>query len=268
MNFKRLTKYWAVLNVNRRSESLYLVNLLAANSSILLRIWIFVSLYRLTYYSMGVSQIEGVSMAETIWILALTQSLSCVASPDFSLRIEEEVRYGNVAYLLNRPYSFVFYQFACYWGRALAILPLNLGFSLGTAYFFVGPVNTSLQAILATVYLVIVGISINFLITCSIGLLAFWLEEISAFRWIYQKAYIIFGGMILPISMFPEKFRRIGEVLPFSQLFHTPALMLVKFNFNELCFFGMVQLFWLTLTALSIGLIFSRVVRNLSVNGG
>lgn len=266
--FIKLSKYWAVAVANNRTERSYLINLLSSNSSILIRIWVFVALYKLTFRSMAVTQIDGLNLSQIVWILAITQSLGCVVNPDVSKLIEEDVRSGNIAYMLNRPYSFLIYQFACFWGRSSASLPLNIGLSSVITAYFVGGIQFNPIGILAAVYLAIVGLCVHFLMNCMIGLLSFWIEDVSSFRWLYQKAYIVFGGMILPTAIFPTAFRKIAEVLPFAHIFHSPAQMVVNYTSSDFYFFAMVQSFWLVTLLIAISLLFTRVVRNLSVNGG
>jgi ABC-type uncharacterized transport system permease subunit len=109
---------------------------------------------------------------------------------------------------------------------------------------------------------------VDFFINSCIGLASLWVEDTIAFQWIYQKAQIVFGGVMLPIALFPEKIRAIAEVLPFSQLFYSGARLMVQFDWLLLQRFVLIQAGWILVFGTLALIMFNRGVRNVSSNGG
>ena len=56
-----------------------------------------------------------------------------------------------------------------------------------------------------------------------IGLLAFWLEDVSPVYWVSQKALFVLGGLMLPIELYPDFIRRAAAFTPFPSVLAGPA---------------------------------------------
>jgi ABC-2 type transport system permease protein len=69
---------------------------------------------------------------------------------------------------------------------------------------------------------------VDFLAYLVIGLGAFWLENTSGLTIIYSRANMMLGGMMLPLTLFPERLQRALDHLPFAQVIYGPARLLVK----------------------------------------
>ena len=76
-------------------------------------------------------------------------------------------------------------------------------------------------------------------------------------------------GQLIPISFFPEVFRKIFEFLPFSSMVYTPVMIyLEKYNKEELTFALGVQLFWVVFLYAIGSVIWKQVTKRLVVLGG
>ena len=264
----KFTKYFAVAKINLQNAQAYLVNSISKALIVTLRIWIFTQLYRITYDSNGVTQIGGLTLALVIWNLMLAQSFQSAVRPQVSYLIEEEVKNGTLAYSINRPFSYILFQYAAYWGRLFSNLFFNLAIGLLAALILVGPIFFSFGSIFFGLILLFLGLTLDFFIYLIIGLLAFWVEDIKAFNWLYVKAQIAFGGVILPLSLFPDSIRKIAEMLPFAQLYYSAARVMVNFEWPMFYRFLLIQLFWVFLFGLLSFLIFKKCIKHATINGG
>ena len=52
----------------------------------------------------------------------------------------------------------------------------------------------------------------------AIGCAAFWLQDASPVYWIWQKFNFVLGGLILPLSLYPEWLQKVAYLSPFSAL--------------------------------------------------
>jgi ABC-2 type transport system permease protein len=101
-----------------------------------------------------------------------------------------------------------------------------------------------------------------------IGLLAFYIEEVSPVYWIYQKFVFILGGMLIPLDFFPVWLRNIVRFLPMAYISYFPARLCT--NFNGILYlkgFAM-QITYILLFIILLSFLFSRGKKRLQVHGG
>jgi ABC-2 type transport system permease protein len=111
-------------------------------------------------------------------------------------------------------------------------------------------------------------LALDALIAVLIGLLAFWLEEVSPAFWIYQKLLFTVGGLFLPLELFPDQLERVARWLPFQFITHVPARAFVQFDLQSVARSAAGQVVYgLMLTALVL-VVWSRARRRLVVHGG
>lgn len=264
----KLAKYWAIARVNYHNNLAYIVNVFGRSLTVVLRIWIFTQLYTVTYQVTGNSEIGGLTVPMTIWCLMLTQSFQSATRPPVVRLIEEEVKSGNLAYSIVRPFSYVLFHFFGFLGRCGSNLLFNLFIGSLAAIILVGLIKTSLTGLIFCLFLLSFGLMIDFLISFLLGLAAFWLEDVSALYWIYSKAQMVFGGILLPISLFPEYLKKIAEILPFSQLYYSAARIFVSPDWYLFGYYLVIQLAWLVFLLICTCFLFNKALRNVSINGG
>jgi ABC-2 type transport system permease protein len=178
------------------------------------------------------------------------------------------VRSGQLAYLLGRPCNYVLYHFASYLGERLTRIAISGPVAIVLALLFVGLPHLSLWGMLVWPLLALLAMTLEFVIQFSIGLLAFWIEETTSFALIFNRLTLLFGGVLLPLSIFPEPLRSITEALPFSAIAYGPARTLVHF---EPAFFWTLlvrQLITVLVLGLLLALLYRAALRRTSINGG
>lgn len=263
----KLDKYQALFALTVRNERAYLLDYLATNVVILVRIWILAQVFRAAFRSAGLEIIDGLSLANVIWMVGITQALGALIG-NVELRVSEEVQDGSIAYLLAKPVSYVGYHYARFLGNAAALLPISILSSSLAVWLLVGPLEMSVPGAVAALLVLAAGATLHFIFCMLIGLLAFWFEDISAFGWIYQKLWIIFGGMVLPLDLLPRQVRWLAELSPFPHLLHAAARLCVSFSGARLLQIISVQAFWLLLAGGTLYWLQRRAASRLVLNGG
>lgn len=262
-------KYFEIARIASRNNITYFGEVLGIGGLVAVRIWIFFQLYNTAFIISGLSVLGGLNLAETIWILALTQGFHVSNRTRVIMKaIEYEIKSGSVAYTMSKPYSYLLYNFFTCIGVAASNLLTSVLFGLLAAVLLVGTIKISLIGLMAGIFLLFFGVTLNTLAILIIGLSAFWAEDTSAFRWIYDKMLWIFGGIFLPFSVLPDKYRTVIELLPFNQMFYAPARMIV--NFDPLVFYKnlAIQLVWIVFLSLLVRWMYKKGVKNLSMNAG
>lgn len=264
----KILKYYQVSKVAYDDTMAYIVNLFSRAFTVVFRIWIFTQLYLVTFEYSQETKVGGMTVAMVIWVLMLAQTFQSSTRPAVSIIIEEEVKTGTLAYTVNRPYSYILFHMFAYFGRCWANLLSNLIIGVVATILLVGLVKISIFGLLLGILLLILGLILNFLVSMMIGLSAFWLEDISSLHWIYQKGQMVFGGVILPLALFPEYLQEIIYLLPFGQMFYSSASIMIDFNLNLFWSNLVIQLIWIIVFGSATILMFRQGVKNVSINGG
>lgn len=264
-----VNKYYAIMMTAARARAVYISDILAEVPVIIFRIWALSALFAATYRTTGESEFDGMTYVQLVWCMSLIQCFESSASePHVPRIIEEEVKSGALAYSLNKPYSYGFFQFFAFIGRGLSNMAINLIVSLSMPYLLVGALDVTWQGLGAGILMMFLGFVLYFLITLVIGLFAFWIEDVTSIDWLFRATSMIFGGAILPIALFPDKVKCVAEYLPFGQLYYSAARLIVNYDYHVFVKFLTVQLFWLTLFCIAAVAILREGVKRVSISGG
>lgn len=263
-----ILKYFQIFKINTSSQTVYLTNLFFQSVTVLFRIWIFAQLYKVTYDYTHQTEIGGLTVAMVVWSLTFVQSFSVATRPFLGMSIEEDVRSGAIAYYLNKPYSYLLFQLSSYFGKILPKLIVNLVIAAFFTVILVGYIKFTVIGILAGVLLLFFGYILDFAMAFIIGIASFWFEDTSSLRWIYSKGGFVFGGVIVPLSLFPDNVRVLVESLPFAQIFYGSARMIVNFDPQLFIRFFATQLIWVAVFLFLANWIFKKGAKNVAVNGG
>ncbi|MEI6494449.1 MAG: hypothetical protein WCO03_00085, partial [bacterium] len=114
-----LKKYFWLARFSYLDSVAYFGDFVARMFTIFLRIWIFTQLYQFTYRSYGLQEAGGLTLPMLIWSLMIVQSLGSTSWLSSARVIETEVKSGQIAYSLGRPYSYLGYHYAQFGGRAV-----------------------------------------------------------------------------------------------------------------------------------------------------
>lgn len=260
-------KYLAVGRVTMAAQMAYLGEMALRSLFLGMVLFVFLQLWTATYQTMGRETIAGFTVAQMLWYLMLTESL-ILSRPRMTREVDADVRSGDLAYQLVRPFDYVGYRLAVYAGERLLRLAVCLASGAVLAFVLTGSAPLSPAGLAAAVALVAVGMLIDFCGAMAIGLSAFWLEETQPLTLLYDRAIMLLGGMLLPIELFPEPIAAVLGQLPFQLLLYAPARAAVSGDVSGL---GGALVGGLATLAVVFGLVRlvqARALRRLHANGG
>lgn len=261
-------KYWAIAKINFATRMAYSVDIF---SEILFMIFIFSILFflhRATSSVTPTSPIERLTLAQTMWIIFLTTLFAGDREKSVAKTLNEEILSGQIAYQLNRPYSYALFHFAQDIGCKLSSVIFGGVLTSLYIYFLVGFPQLSFPTLLLGMLMICVGMVISFLLRFCIGLCAFWVGNSDPIRWIYLQVMVVAGGMAVPPALFPAGIRKIILALPFSNVIYGAARIMVGCPQSDLIFYVGMQLFWLVIMLIIARFIFKRGVKNVTICGG
>src|SRR5687767_16039541 len=100
--------------------------------------WIFYQLWKVTFSAAGSDAINGMTLYSTMWYLMTAETIE-LSRPALARTISENVKDGSIAYLLNKPYDFLLYQFSTTMGETIFRTLLNAIFGGAMIFWLAGP---------------------------------------------------------------------------------------------------------------------------------
>jgi ABC-2 type transport system permease protein len=174
-------------------------------------------------------QFQG-SSADLLWYLAVGE-IVVLSVPQLHVRIEDSVRDGSLEYRFLRP---------------LRVEAALFAESIGaiSARYLVTAIGTVLLALFFTsrwpavgIGRVVAGIMVGLfaawtlgLALLCIGMSACWLHESRPLFWLWQKFLFLFGGLILPLTLYPLWVQKVAWYTPFAPLINGPARVVLPGN--------------------------------------
>lgn len=263
---KHLAKYMLIFKISIQDGLAYVADFLGRSFFFVLIIGVYLLLWKNIYANQPV--MEGFTLNKMIWYLIITEIITLSAAR-FYTEIADDVKTGNIAYMLNKPYDYMGYQLANAMGKSMLWCGLNGVIGILMGLLFVGPLEEFRWVNLpAMVLSILMGILIDFMIMYALALTAFWVEENLPFRWIYQKLVFTLGGMLLPLDLFPVSIAKVAHVLPFAYVTYAPAKLVVQFEMPMFAQTIAIQGLYLLVSIVVGQLIYRKGVGALNVNGG
>lgn len=264
---RRGRKYVAVLRMSVASNLAYLSEVFFRALLLVVLVFILGQLWKTTFSLRGAKTLSGFSIAEMIWYLIIAESVA-MSLPALTRRIDQEVRSGQIAYLLGRPCSYVLYNFAQYLGERLVRFIMNMLVGIMLALILVGPITFTLWGILTLPLTVFLAACIDFVFYFSIGLLAFWTEDTQPFTLIFSRLTLVLGGVLAPLEIFPQPLRAIAQALPFSAILYGPARTFVHFELSPFLGLLVQQIITVAVGGILLLVLYKIAIRRININGG
>ncbi len=258
------TKYYEIWKINLVNNLMYMADFVSFAVFILIILFIFVQLWQAIYATKPL--IEGFTMPMMIWYLLMTESI--VTSQSIIKEISKEIKSGDIAYTLNKPYNIIGYHFAKSLSQFMIGFTITFSIGLILVYSLVGGINISLVSLPFIALAVIFAFSINFLLSAALGLTSFWLEETSGIRFLYEKSVFTIGGMLAPLEIFPRWLSTISAKLPFSYIAYHPAKLFVMFSKEAFIKTVIGQIVYIAGAVIVVAIIYKIAIRKVNIHGG
>ncbi len=151
--------------------------------------------------------------------------------PGLASTIAKQVREGEIKKFLIQPVDMLGFLFL---GRvahklayySVAFLPFALVFFLCRDYFTAG--WPSLPNLLAFVATLVMSFVIGFYLESCIGLIGFWMLEVSSLLFVYMLFSFFLSGHMFPLDMIPQPWATIVGYLPLKYLAFFPAAVFLE----------------------------------------
>jgi ABC-2 type transport system permease protein len=268
-----VSKYWHAINIGIQNTLVYRANFLFRSAFALIPLMATIYLWRAVYASKSAdSDVAGYTLAGmTSYYLLITIVDMLTAVTDDDWQIASDIREGGINQFLLKPIDYLGYRLCLFAaGRIIytvvALIPVSL-FVLAQSKYFVGPVSTAAFG-LFSVSVILTGL-LQFLMSYTMALLAFWVLEVSTFIFILFAFEYIAGGHLFPLDILPPWLSQALSYTPFPyQLFFPVSVYLGRTSGAELWRGLIIQAFWVVAFFVMARWMWARGIRKYTAFGG
>lgn len=263
-----MRKYLFIYKSELMSALQYVFNLLVGFISYLILIFIFVNLWNYMYDD-PTQVINGYTKNQMIWYVIITEILwMTVGGRKLCKKICDDVKGGNIAYNINKPYSYIGYALSSHLGSSTikSLMFTILGMITGMVFIGEFPNLTILTGIMVLITAILATV-ISTLLIIFIGLISFFIEDANPFYWLYSKVILVLGT-IFPIEYFPQSLQPILTYSPIYVVSYGPAKLFVDFSWTNCLNIIVAQIVYIIIAYILCKMLYKKGVKNLNVNGG
>ncbi|HMO14747.1 MAG TPA: ABC-2 family transporter protein [Pirellulaceae bacterium] len=222
------------------------------------------------------AQIQGYTFNNVIaYVLLVYISRAFSSMPGLTSGIATQVRNGEIKKFLIQPVDMlgclmlqrVAHKLVYY---LIAILPFAFVFFLARGYFEDG--WPSLEVMIVFLVSLLLGFLLGYFLEACLGLVSFWLLEISSLTFVYMLLSFLLSGHMFPLDWIPSEpinFRYAVDCLPFKYLAYFPAAVFLGKVSGEDMYWGLIgELAWVIFFAVLARILWQRGVKRYSGFGG
>ena len=173
-------KYLSIAKVEMSSSFSSVSSAVIRGIVIAVVLFVFYDLWTTIYGESSTPVISGFTLVGILWYLVMSESVvSGGQGRTISYRLSDDIKSGNIAQALNKPYNFVMYYFWSTIGSAVARTGIALVLSGALIWFLIGPPQISITELPFVFVSIVLALILQFLIYFSISMLGFWFAIMS-----------------------------------------------------------------------------------------
>ncbi|MFV0626260.1 MAG: hypothetical protein ACK5N8_02780 [Alphaproteobacteria bacterium] len=260
--YKTLSKYLAFTKISFREKS--------KNLPLISGMLVILSILLLTYNQLWVvigKESNSTINHSFIWYLLLAETI--ILSPPRLERIfNEDIRSGNMAYFINKPVSFFFIRFFEALGEITSSFIVFITFGGILTLIITDDVPFQWQHLPIILAMCYFSCLINLFIKCACGMSAIWLNSTRYLNMVIDRLGFVFGGAIIPLSIYPEWFIEIAKYTPFYSFYYLSLRLVYDFSWQNLLLAITLNIFWLSLLCTIIFVAYRKLGKRIQIYGG
>jgi len=266
-----MKKYWRLFSVGIQNTLVYRANFLFRSVFGLIPLFATLSLWRAVYAGKQ-GDIAGYTLGSMIsyyLVVTIVDALTAVTEDDW--QIAGDIRGGQLSQLLLKPLDHLAYRLTLYAaGRVVfvvcAIVPVGVFIFFHREHLVVPADALTFGAFLISLVLTAF---LQFFISYTMALLAFWVLEVSTFIFILYSFEYIAGGHLFPLDILPPVLVKALHYTPFPyELFFPVNVYLGRVTGEALWKGLLIQFCWVAVAYLAARFVWARGVRHYGAVGG
>ncbi len=268
-----VNKYSNVFNIGIQNTLVYRVNFLVRACFGLIPLSATLFLWDAIYSSKQPGgNVSGYILSQMVsyyLIVTIVDGLTAVTEDDW--QIASDIKDGNISQFLVKPIDYLSYRLALFFSGRLvymlaALVPIGLFIYFKRADFVLPADPSTFALFLLSAFLA--GL-LQFFISYTMALLAFWVTEVSTFIFILFAFEYIAGGHMFPLDILPPSVVAVLKFTPFPyELFFPVSVYLGRATGAELSLGFAMQVSWVGIAYLSARFVWRRGIIRYTAAGG
>ena len=182
---------------------------------------------------------------------------------------EWRIREGNLSMELMRPIHPIFSDIAYFSGWKFVVILLWLPLAALLAWVFKPTIEFTVMKGVVFFIAIWGAFLIRTMVVSLLGMITFWTTRVSAIFELYFALELILSGRLVPMTLMPPSVQNLSNYLPFKWTFFFPIDALVgNMTTSELWTGVGMQIFWITLSASLLSLVWRAAIKQFSAVGG
>lgn len=268
-----MKKYWHVIGVGIQSNLTYRFNYLTRTLFSFIPLFAMLSLWHTIYASRGAGhELSGYTQAQLIFyylMVAVVDVFTAVNEDDW--QIAADIRDGNISQFLLKPVDYLWYRFCLFCSGRLtfvmmAAAPLAIFIFCFRDYCAPPAGGTALAAFLISLALTAL---LQFFLSYSMAMLAFWILEVSTFIFILFAFEYLASGHLFPLDMLSPPLQHMLAFTPFPSMLYTPiGIYMGRISGSGALGALLMQLLWVLAAYAFARFMWHRGIKHYSAVGG
>lgn len=256
-----MEKYWAIFKISWEQGLVYRLNFVLWRVRSVLQLLLVYFIWWTVFQSQA--QVFNYTQSSILTYIMVASLIRAIILSSRAIDVAGQINDGSIVNFLIKPLGFIKYYLA----RDLADKLLNLFFVIFEITLLVVILKPSIfiqsnpHNLGLFVAATCLGLILYFIFVFTIGMLAFWIENVWAPLFLVTMFLEGFGGGLFPVDILPSPIYQILLLTPFPYFIYFPAkIYLGTLAINEVIFGFVVLLtwiiaaFWLMLWLLKKGL--------------
>lgn len=257
----------ALARMQFKQYSIYKSNFWLFTLNRLVEIIVYIFVWQAIYNQTGNS--GGFSMTQMITYYILVTSLRPLALWGINQDMAYSIRSGELNRELLNPITYFQYYFGVNLGELGFGLIVGIGAFIICSLFWNVLIPVTIINFILFIVVILLGIPITFFLQMIVGTVGFYSSSIFGMQILRTSTISIFSGIIAPITLFPDWFQKIANILPFKDLVYTPInIWLGQISINEIIIIIAKLIIWGILLYLIARTFFNHAVKKVTINGG
>ena len=257
----------ALAKMQFKQYSIYKSNFYLFTLNRVVEVIVYIFVWQAIYQQTGNAQGFSISQMVTYYILVVT--LGPVALWGINEDMSQSIRTGKINKELLNPITYFQYYFGVNIGELAFATVTGIATFIVCSLIWGVSLPISLANFALFILVVLLGVPITFFLQMIVGTAGFYTNSIWGMQILRKSIISIFSGMIAPITLFPNWFQNLANILPFKELIYTPiSIWLGQIPANEIFFIVIKQIIWGVILYLIARVFFNHAVKKITINGG
>lgn len=228
---------------------------------------VYIFVWQAIYNQTGTT--NGFDLYQMVTYYILVASLIGISTWGINETIAHSIRKGQINKELLNPISYFKYYFGVNLGEIAFAVLVGFATFIICSLFWHLTLPVSILNFILFLIIILLGIPITFFIQMIVGTIGFYTNSIWGMQILKKAVISIFSGIIAPLTLFPNWFQNIANILPFKELIYTPInIWLGTISLNEIGFIILKQIIWGIILCVAAKLFFNHASKKITINGG